>query len=165
PHSHLLAFHQRSETLKRLLGYLVTGHIKHLALFFLDVVLDIFHQDLELGFERWGIPRQVGDLDKQILYLTMLLDVLANDLLELLVALVKKVRVEYPLFDMSVQVQLLFYLSERRCIVTVLVCPYVGEQVFDLTMIGLENRSGVGSAWFEDAGNRLKRLVRSHLCR
>ena len=49
------------------------------------MVLDVFHQHRDLRLERRRVPGQRGQFQQEILHLPVLLDTLADNLLELLI--------------------------------------------------------------------------------
>ena len=65
----------------------------------------------------------------------MLLDTLADDLLEFLIAVLEKVRIKDRLFNVRVNVELFLDLLEGRGVISVLVRLYLFEQGLDRVMV------------------------------
>jgi hypothetical protein len=91
------------------------------------VVLDVFHQHRDLRLESRRIAWQFGEFHQKILHLAMLFDALTDDLLQFLVAVFEKVRIEDRFFDVRVNVKLFLDLLEGRRVIPVFVRLYLFE--------------------------------------
>ena len=100
-------------------------------------MLDVFHQHFQLRLERRRVAWKLGDLDEKVLDLRVLLEALADDLFQFFIALIKQMRIEDRLLDMSVDIELALDLFEGRGIVAILIFLDPCEEVLDLSMVGL----------------------------
>ena len=91
----------------------------------------------------------------------MLFDTFSNDLLQLFISFGQKVRIKNLLFDMCVNVQFLFDLSESRLVISVFVRLHPIEKFLYLAMIFLKDGDRIRLVGTEDPSDGFDR-TRQH---
>ena len=151
----LFGFHLVAQHFKRLRFNLVFDQREHLVFFFLDVMLYIFHQHLDLRFEVLGGTGQSVELGKECLHLPVFLDTLAYNSFELGIAFFKKVRVKNGFFDMGVSVQFFLDLYKGSFVVPVFIFADPGKKFIYNPVVRFEQIYRIWLGGFKDIRNRV----------
>src|ERR1700735_79755 len=129
-----------------LLAQKLFGVGKHLILLVLDVVLDVFLEDLQLHVPGFVIRRDVGDLREQSFYLLMLLVPLAHFFFHVFRSGLLDGRIEDLFFDGRVDGERILYLIENALFLFIVLLRrpfFLGEQFLDRGMIRFQQRDRV----------------------